>query len=129
MFVLFLFYLGGLTHSNSEKCKSHNKGTLSTITLADNLSIGLGLLQVKRNQFVYTNLWCNIVPAAENQYFQSWLELSVWLRAVLGSSVKLDPWRNTFLTSTQVTSLWPFEKKKKNSVFMRYVAYRQCGPL
>lgn len=40
------FNLGGLTLLNTEKCKSHNKGTLSTLTLADNLSIGLGLLQV-----------------------------------------------------------------------------------
>lgn len=69
------FNLGGLTLSDTEKFKSHNKGTLSTITLADNLSIGLGLLQVKRNRYVHTILLCNAL-VTENQYFQSWLELS-----------------------------------------------------
>lgn len=47
-------------------------------------------------------------------------------RGVLGSSDNPDPWRNTFLTSTQVTSMWPSEE---TSVFMRSVAHRQYGPL
>lgn len=32
------------------KYKSNNKGTLSTTTLADNLPIDLGLIQVRRNR-------------------------------------------------------------------------------
>lgn len=59
-------------------------------------------------------------------------------RSLIKGSIRVHcqpgPMKKTFLTSTQVTFLWPSggggkqKKNKKTSVFMRDVAYCQCGP-
>lgn len=57
-FSFISFNLAELILKNTETLKSR-KGTRSSVTQLDNLSTGLGLLQVQRNQYLYNLFMSN----------------------------------------------------------------------